>query len=203
MIESISRFLYAAVFAISIIQHEQKNDPDTMKVLIAISPEKFRDEELAEPVAALTKAGITFDIASTRRGTCTGMMGAKATATLSFEDVEPKPYDGIIIIGGNGTPTHLWHDEILWALVRHFEEKGKVVAAICLAPVVLARAGILKGKKAVHLENVTAFREMKGGGAVLVNQPVVIDTRIITANGPSASKAFAEAVVKTLTAVEW
>ncbi|MCK9630778.1 MAG: DJ-1/PfpI family protein [Methanoregula sp.] len=174
-----------------------------MKVLIAISPEKYRDEELAEPVAALAKAGIAYDIASTRRGTCTGMMNAKATATLSFEEVEPKQYDGIIIVGGNGTPAHLWDDEILSALVKHFEEKGKVVAAICLAPIVLARAGILKGKKATYSENPTAFREMRAGGAVLVNQPVVIDTRIVTANGPSASKAFAEAVIKTMTAVEW
>jgi protease I len=50
-----------------------------MKVLIVIAPEKFRDEELAEPVAALKATGIGYDIASTRRGTCTGMLGAKAT----------------------------------------------------------------------------------------------------------------------------
>ncbi|MDD1687213.1 DJ-1/PfpI family protein [Methanoregula sp.] len=174
-----------------------------MKVLIAISPEKFRDEELAEPVAALTKAGIAFDIASTRRGTCTGMLGAKATATTSFEEVDPKPYDALIIVGGNGTPAHLWGDELLPILVKNFRASGKVVAAICLGPIVLARAGILKGIKATYSENPTAFREMKAGGAVLVNQPVVVDSRIITANGPSASKAFAEAVIKTLTAVEW
>lgn len=174
-----------------------------MKVLIAISPEKFRDEELAEPVAALTKAGIGFDIASTRRGTCTGMLGAKATAALSFEEVDPKPYDGLIIVGGNGTPAHLWDDDLLQILVRMFAEKRKVVGAICLAPVVLARAGILKGRKATYSENPTAFREMKGGGAVLVNQPVVVDSRIVTGNGPAASKAFAEAFVKALTAVEW
>ncbi|MDD1695208.1 MAG: DJ-1/PfpI family protein [Methanoregula sp.] len=174
-----------------------------MKALIAISPEKFRDEELAEPVAALTKAGIAFDIASTRRGTCTGMLGAKATATISFEEVDTKPYDALIIIGGNGTPAHLWDDELLTILVKNFQASGKVVAAICLAPIILARAGILKGKKATYSENPTAFREMKAGGAVLVNQPVVTDTRIVTGSGPSASKAFAEAVIKTMTAVEW
>lgn len=174
-----------------------------MKVLIAVSPEKFRDEELAEPVAVLTKAGIAFDIASTRRGTCTGMLGAKAVATLSFEEIDPKPYDGLVIIGGAGTPAHLWDDELLTILVKNFRASRKVVAAICLAPVVLARAGILKGIKATYSENPTSFREMKGGGAILVNQPVVVDSRIVTGSGPSASKAFAEAVVKTLTAVEW
>ncbi len=44
---------------------------------------------------------------------------------------------------------------------------------------------------------------MKAGGAVLISQPVVTDTRIVTANGPAASKEFAEAVIKMLTATEW
>ena len=74
-----------------------------MKILIAIAPEKFRDEELAEPVAALQQAGIEFEIASTRRGACTGMLGARATATLSFEEVDPKRYDALLIIGGSGS----------------------------------------------------------------------------------------------------
>lgn len=174
-----------------------------MKVLIAIAPEKFRDEELAAPVAALQKAGIAFDITSTRRGPCTGMLGAKVTATLSFEEVDPKPYDGIIIIGGSGSQTYLWEDEILPVLVKYFQASGKVVAAICLAPVILARAGILKGRKATHFDNPSVFREMKGAGAIVMNQPVVTDMRLITASGPAASKEFADAVVKVLTAVEW
>jgi protease I len=174
-----------------------------MKILIALAPEKFRDEELAEPVAALTKAGIGYEIASTRRGVCTGMLGAKATATLSFEEVDPKAYDGIIIVGGSGAQAHLWDDDLLQMLVKFFHDKMKVVGAICLAPVVLARAGVLKGKKATYFESPVSFREMKAGGAVLVNQPVVTDTRVVTANGPGASKAFAETFIKMLTAVEW
>ena len=63
-----------------------------MKVVIAIAPEKYRDEELAEPVAALNSAGIAFDIASTRPGTCTGMLGGKTIAGISFDDVDPKNY---------------------------------------------------------------------------------------------------------------
>jgi protease I len=87
--------------------------------------------------------------------------------------------------------------------VKFFHQSGKVVAAICLAPAVLARAGILKGKKATYYESPASFREMKIGGAVLTNAPVVKDGRIITANGPTASQAFADAIVKALTSVEW
>jgi len=173
-----------------------------MKILIAIAPEKFRDEELAEPIAALQKAGIEFEIASTRRGPCTGMLGAKNTATLSFEDIDPKRYEGLVIVGGVGSQTHFWDDGLLTSIVKMFHQSGKVVAAICLAPVVLARAGILKGKKATYYESPASSREMKIGGAVITNAPVVSDARIITANGPSASKAFADEIIHALTAVE-
>jgi protease I len=77
------------------------------------------------------------------------------------------------------------------------------VAAICLAPVVLARAGILKGKKATYFNSPVSFREMKAGGAVLVDKAVVADSRIVTANGPAAATEFAGAFIGTLSAVEW
>ena len=174
-----------------------------MKILIVVAPEKFRDEELAKPVTAFLEAGIEFDVASTRRGTCTGMLGAKTTATLSFDDVDPKRYEGLVIIGGAGSQTHLWNDEMLIPIANILHQKGKVVAAICLAPVVLARSGILKGKKATYFESPASFKDMKIGGAVIVNTPVVRDGRVITANGPSASLAFADEIVHALTAVEW
>ncbi len=174
-----------------------------MKVVIAIAPEKYRDEELTEPVAALTKAGIAFDIASTRTGNCTGMLGGKTVAGFAFEDIDPKNYKGLIIVGGSGCQEHLWEDEILVSLVTYFNDKSKVVGAICLAPVVLAKAGILKQKKATVFENPVAVLEIKKGKAVLVKEPVVTDGRIITANGPAAAKDFAAAVVKELQDEFW
>jgi protease I len=174
-----------------------------MKILMVIAPEKFRDEEFSVPAAALRTAGIGYDIASKKRGTCTGMLGMKADASLSFEEVDPRGYDGILIIGGGGAQVHLWDDDLLAELVKYFHSSAKVVAAICLAPVVLARAGILKGKKATFFSSPVSFREMKAGGAVPVDKPVVKDGRIITANGPAAAEAFASEVIRALTAVEW
>jgi protease I len=174
-----------------------------MKVIIAVAPEKYRDEELDEPVAALNAAGIAFDIASTRPGPCTGMRGGKTTAGIAFEEIDPKSYAGLIIIGGSGCQVHLWEDAVLVELARFFHESGKVVAAICLAPAVLARSGILKGKKATAYDSPAAFFEMKKGGAVVVKDPVVTDHRIITGNGPAAAKDFAAAVIKELTDEFW
>ena len=174
-----------------------------MKVVIAVAPEKYRDEELAEPVAALNKAGISFDLASTRPGPCTGMLGGKTSAGIAFEEIDPKSYDGLIIVGGSGSQVYLWEDDVLVQLARFFHESGKVVAAICLAPAVLARSGILKGKKATAYDSPAAFFEMKKGGAVVVKDPVVTDHRIITANGPAAAKDFAAAVIKELSDEFW
>ena len=174
-----------------------------MKVLMVIAPEKFRDEEFTVPAAALQKAGIGYDVASKERGPCTGMLGTKVSATLAFEEIEPKSYDGILIVGGAGAQLHLWDDELLGEMVKYFHAEAKVVAAICLAPVILARAGILKGKKATYFNSPVSFREMRAGGAVLVDKPVVADSRIITANGPAAATEFADTFIRTLTAVEW
>jgi protease I len=173
-----------------------------MKVLIVIAPEKFRDEEFTVPAAALQKAGIGYAIATTRRGLCTGMLGAKINATLSFEEVDPKSYDGLLIVGGSGAQTYLWGDKLLGQMVKFFHSTDRVVGAICLAPVVLARAGILKGKKATVFNSPDSFREMKAGGAVLVDKAVAGDGRIITANGPAAAREFADTFILTLAAAK-
>ena len=169
-----------------------------MNILIAVAPENFRDEELAVPVTEFRRAGITFDIASTRRGPCTGMLGAKTVATFSFEEVNPQHYGCLVIIGGGGSQTYLWNNDHLIRLAKYFHTSQKIVAAICLAPVVLAHAGVLKGKKATVFYSSESVLEMKAGGAVLVDQPVVVDGRIITANGPAAANEFAAEILSAI-----
>ena len=96
-----------------------------MKILIAVAPERFRDEELMVPVAAFQKAGIPYDIASTRRGPCSGMLGAKTTATLAFGEVDQNLYGAMVIIGGGGSQVHLWKDPLLRTLVQSFHASTK------------------------------------------------------------------------------
>ncbi|WAC04691.1 MAG: DJ-1/PfpI family protein [Methanoregula sp.] len=169
-----------------------------MKLLVAIAPERYRDEELDEPIAAFKKGGIGFDIASTKTGTCKGMLGGTAHASLSFEQAGPSQYAGLVIIGGAGSPPHLWGNKDLIQLAGSFYQQKKIVAAICLSPVVLARAGLLKGKKATFFKTPDSFAEMNAGGAIISEAPVVIDIPVITANGPAAATAFGEAIVARL-----
>jgi protease I len=71
---------------------------------------------------------------------------------------------------------------------------GRPVAAICLSPPVLARAGVLAGKRATTFPAERAIVELKRGGATYVEEPVVQDGIIVTANGPEAATAFGEAL---------
>ncbi|MDK2973873.1 MAG: protease [Methanofollis sp.] len=169
-----------------------------MKLLCAIAPDKFRDEELLIPLDVFADAGIETAVASTRAGTCEGMLGAQVEASAPFAAVLPDDYDGIVIAGGIGSQDYLWDDGDLINLVRAFADAGKVVAAICLSPVVLARAGVLSGKKATVFPSPGSVRELKRGEAISVDDDVVTDGRVVTANGPSASEAFAKAVVELL-----
>ncbi|HVN65018.1 MAG TPA: DJ-1/PfpI family protein [Methanomicrobiales archaeon] len=169
-----------------------------MKLLVVVAPERFRDEELLEPLAIFQEAGIGFDIASVRLGTCTGMLGGRCEAALDLARVDAGGYDGIVVIGGAGSPEFLWGHSRLLALVAEFAASKKLVAAICLSPVVLARAGVLSGKKATVFRTPDSVAEMRKGGADLRGEGVVVDGRFITANGPAAARPFGNAIVSAL-----
>ncbi len=169
-----------------------------MKLLFAIAPEQFRDEELEIPKRTLEEAGIGIDIASTTAGRCTGMLGATVEAAMTFDEVDPDDYAGIVVVGGAGSQDHLWGSSRLQELVRMFFEEGRVVAAICLAPVVFARAGILAGRQATIYPSPAAIAEMKKAKAVLHEIPVVADMQIVTANGPAAAAQFADTIITKL-----
>ncbi|MEN6511444.1 MAG: DJ-1/PfpI family protein, partial [Chloroherpetonaceae bacterium] len=67
---------------------------------------------------------------------------------------------------------------------------------ICLAPVILANAGILKGKKATVSGTESKTIEVKG--AKYTEPGVTIDGLIVTANAPRASRRFGQAIVELL-----
>jgi len=167
--------------------------------LIVIAPLDFQDEELSKTIKELEKKDITYTIISTRAGIAVGMKGGKVLIDKTISDMQSTDeQSALIIIGGSGTPGTLWNNKKLHALAIKYYEKQKVVAAICLAPAVLARAGILQGKKATIYNDDPAIEELKRGGATFVSSPTVVDGTIITANGPSAAPAFGEKIAKAI-----
>ena len=86
-------------------------------------------------------------------------------------------------------------------IAREATEKNRLLAAICIAPAILAKAGVLNQKEATVWSSVldkSAVKILKENGAIYKDQPVVQDGKIITANGPDAAKEFGQKSVETL-----
>lgn len=169
-------------------------------ILMVIAPKQFRDEELNHPKEIFEKEGAKVTIACKQMVKCSGMLGATATPDILIKDAKDCDYNAVVVVGGNGSPEHLWNDSQLHKLLQDADKSGKVVAGICLSGAVLAKAGVLKNKEATVYETPESLRELQNGGAKFTRKDVVVSGNIITANGPEAAKNFgnsiAEAIIK-------
>ena len=162
--------------------------------LFIIAKEGFRDEELFEPKEILEAEGIQTTVASTEAGTATGKLGGTTEVELAARDANMKDYDILVLVGGPGAPALADYPEIL-----ELARKAEKLAAICIAPYILAKAGVISGKKATSYPAEPAISEFEKQGVIRVNEPVVQDGNLITADGPSSAKAFGEHIVNLLT----
>lgn len=162
-------------------------------VLMIIAPERFRDEELFITQEELEKAGHRTVIASSRKGRCPGSRGGFANASLTLGEIKAKDYDAVVFVGGGGSKVYYANPD---ALRIAKEMRNKVVAAICLAPVILANAGVLEGKQAAVAG--TEARTIEAKGAKYTGPGVTVDGNIVTANAPKSSRLFGRKIGELL-----
>lgn len=175
---------------------------DGLKVALVIAPDQFRDEELTTPQQAFVSAGAEIKIASTRKGEAQGMLGATATVDTLISELNADNLNCVVVVGGMGSPEYLWDDKDLHTILKKIEAQDKVIGAICLSGAVLAKAGVLNGKRATVYSVPDSLKALSDGKATYVQEHVVQDGRVITADGPEAAPAFAEALVKELSKVK-
>jgi protease I len=171
------------------------NPAQGKKVVMVVAQRDFRDEEFNEPFRQLSSAGAIVEIASSRTGTLTGVLGAKIKAEWLVREVEADQVDAVIFVGGPGAQEY-FHDAAAHKLAREAADGHKTLAAICIAPAILANAGVLKDRQATCFESVEPV--LLKAGALLRPQAVVRDGRLVTANGPAAAGEFARAILATL-----
>ena len=120
----------------------------------------------------------------------------KADKVLGNDLTQFKNYDMIVLPGGWTGVDNMLADERFLDLVRHYDQSGKFVAAMCAAPNVLAKADILKGK------TMTAYpgkhTEPNYKDANYVKDVVVVDGKLVTSRGPGTPLPFAFALVDVL-----
>ncbi len=165
------------------------------KALMIIAERNFRDEELLKPQKILENGGVKVTVTSTSLQNARGMLGATVKPDILLSSVKVEDYDVIIFVGGSGASQY-WNNPLAHSIAQEALQKGKILCAICIAPVTLANAGILSGKKATVFSSEISKLEAKG--AIYTGKPVQVDGKIITGEGPQAAEEFGEAIVKAL-----
>ncbi|MDI6703831.1 MAG: DJ-1/PfpI family protein [bacterium] len=177
------------------LEEEVKEDIVGKRVLMIIASHNFRDEELELPKEVLEKEGVKVEIASSTLRESRGMRGMKVKPDILISDVNVEEFDAVIFIGGIGAKEY-WDSEVAHKIAKKAVRSNKVLGAICIAPVTLARAGVLENKKATVWSSEVG--RLKEKGAIYTGKGVETDGNIITANGPSAASEFGKAIVKAL-----
>ncbi len=165
------------------------------RAALIIAHRNFRDEELDIPRRALEAEGAEVVIVSTDTTEATGMLGMKVKPDVRIENLDPLEYDAILLVGGSGASVY-FEDGRVHEMLRLAADSGRVVGAICIAPVTLAKAGLLKGRKATSFPSVVP--ELAACGAVPLESHVAVDGTIVTADGPASAQGFAEKVIELL-----
>jgi len=170
------------------------------KVAIIIAFRDFRDEEYFIPKQILEEAGTQVFTLSASLGQAIGKLGGDTEVNVLINEAKAADYDAILFVGGPGAAKHI--DDPAWhKFAKEAVSSGKVLGAICAAPAILAKAGLLSGKKATVWNaplDKSGVKILKEGGAVFQQDSVVTDGKIITASGPEAAQDFALSVVNLL-----
>ena len=166
------------------------------KVLLVIAPKNFRDEELLHTKEELERAGAKTTIASKGRGEVKGMLGARVRPDIGLDQVKVDDYDAVVFVGGSGSAVY-FNDKQALSIASEAFRGGKKVCAICIAPVILANAGVLKGKRATVWPD-KCIQIIESKGATYTGKPVEVDGNVITAPGPEAAREFGRAIAKAL-----
>ena len=163
-----------------------------MAKVAVILADGFEEIEALTVVDVLRRANITCHMVGFE-AQVTGSHAIQVQADRVF-DGDLSDYDMIVLPGGMPGSAHLRDNEQLIAELQKFEQVGKKIAAICAAPIVLNRAGLLKDKEFTCYDGV---QEQIADGYYR-KETVVVDGQLTTSRGPATALAFAYNLVEQL-----
>ncbi len=148
----------------------------------------------------LTRAGFTVITAGLDDKPVTASRGMVLLPKTSLAKVMHDEFDMVVLPGGLPGADHLNNDPRIHELLLRIHAAGNYIAAICAAPRVLARAGLLKGRQATSFPGGIPLQDM--AGIDYREQAVVIDGNIITSRGPGTAMDFALSLIEILAGKE-
>lgn len=164
-------------------------------ILMVVAPKNYQERELNIPKEAFERSGLDVDVASKGVTTATSMSGESVAIDVDVRNADLSKYRAVVFVGGIGVEElNLHKDSDYVNLAKSAHDKGIIVAAICLAPNILASAGLLTNRNATCADSTYLVQK----NVNYIDAPVVRDGTIITGRDPDASAEFAETIVSAL-----
>lgn len=166
-----------------------------MKRAVVLFAEGFETVEALMVVDILRRAKVEVIMASINEDeVVSSSHGVAVTMDVTMDELDLADYDAIVLPGGIPGTIHLGESEAVKKAVLQMNEEGKIVSAICAAPGVLGKHGLLKGKNACSYPDY----EKNLVGATVLREPVVVDGNIVTSRGMGITMEFAFALLELL-----
>ena len=173
--------------------------------VLMLAADGFETVELFEPRKALEAAGAKVTLASIKTDPIQGMKGdinKAETATpdltpdLTLDEVDTDDYDALVLPGGVANPDTMRQQERAIEIITEFMEDGKIIAAICHAPWLLAEADVIDGRRVTSFPSIRT--DLENAGADVVDEEVVVDGNLITSRKPDDIPEFNKAIIAAL-----
>jgi len=164
-----------------------------MKRILVFLADGFEEIEALTVVDVLRRANVHVDTCSLDEKMVRGTHDIYVQADILINN-KLDSYDGIYLPGGMPGAKNLMEDTRVQKIIKEYYHTGKLVSAICAAPIALNRAGILKGKRGTSFpgfEDQLEYQEF-------VEEPVVISDNIITSRGPATALLISFEILKFL-----
>lgn len=155
----------------------------------------FEEIEALAVCDVLRRGGVEVALAGIGGSVIRGAHGIAVTVDTAVEALSPEKLEMIVLPGGLGGLEAILASPDAMAAIRQTYDAGGIAAAICAAPVALARLGLTDGRAAVCYPGM----ETKMGSAKLeMEREVVVDGRVITGRAPGAALPFALTLLRAL-----
>jgi len=162
------------------------------KRIAALVEHGFEQVELTGPKQALEQEGATVDIVSPQDRDVKGWQhtnwGDAFRVDRPLGQARAADYDALLLPGGVMNPDKLRMNPQAVAFVAAFVHEQKPIAAICHGPWTLIEAGAVRGRKMTSWPSLKT--DLKNAGATWVDEPVVVDSGLVTSRKPDDLPAF-------------